>query len=104
VIWIVVVLLFVLGLIELIGRPPPAPANSPSAPREHERTHLISAGAHVLALATVLGSEQQLRQGMPGKLVRVTAPVAPGNAVLRPPVSIADRKYASRCQFGKRFV
>lgn len=42
VIWIVVALLIVLGLIELIGRPPPARASSASsltAPREHERTH-----------------------------------------------------------------
>jgi hypothetical protein len=42
VIWIVVVLLIALGLIELIGRPPPdwgASANSLAAPREHERTH-----------------------------------------------------------------
>lgn len=42
VIWIVVVLLIVLGLIELIGRPPPAAAPSASAlpaPREDERTH-----------------------------------------------------------------
>lgn len=42
VIWIAVVLLIVLGLIELIGRPPPAQASSASSlpsPREHERTH-----------------------------------------------------------------
>ncbi len=43
VIWIVVLLLIVLGLIELIGRPPPvapgASATSLPAPREHERTH-----------------------------------------------------------------
>ena len=42
VIWIVVVLLIVLGLIELIGRPPPgrgASASSRAAPREPERTH-----------------------------------------------------------------
>jgi hypothetical protein len=42
VVWIVVVLLIVLGLIELIGRPPPARAASASSlpePREHERTH-----------------------------------------------------------------
>jgi hypothetical protein len=42
VIWIVVLLLIALGLIELIGRPPPVPAGSspPSlpAPREHEQT------------------------------------------------------------------
>jgi hypothetical protein len=42
VIWIIVVLVVVLGLIELFGRPPPDPAasaNSLPAPREHERTH-----------------------------------------------------------------
>jgi hypothetical protein len=42
VIWIVVVLLIVLGLIELIGRPPsvqPASATSLAPPREHEPTH-----------------------------------------------------------------
>jgi hypothetical protein len=42
VIWLVVLLLIVLGLIELIGRPPPAQAPSAgslASPREHERTH-----------------------------------------------------------------
>ena len=42
VIWIVVLLLLVLGLIELIGRPPPGrggSASSRAAPREPQRTH-----------------------------------------------------------------
>lgn len=42
VIWIVVLLLIVLGLIELIGRPPPAQASSATSiapPREDDRTH-----------------------------------------------------------------
>jgi hypothetical protein len=42
VIWIVVVLVIVLGLIELIGRPPAAQAASATAiapPGEHDQTH-----------------------------------------------------------------